>query len=448
MTVETMIPEQDKPISPASMLPNWVDPVTEEDLIERRREIHRIPETGWTEFIATARAAEALSAMGFKVTVGREFIDPAYVRGRNEEEVAESEKLAVAAGVSPLLLKRMGGLTGCVAVFDTGRKGKTIGFRAELDALKMNEPEDPCHIPFKEGFASERPGAMHACGHDGHQAVALELARFIVANRDRLSGRFKIIFQPGEEGSRGAYPIVQSGQLDDVDLLLCAHIATDLTAGAVVAAPEKFLCTTKIDFSFDGLQSHAGMQPQIGRNALLAAADAALILMALPRHSEGMTRVNVGTLHAGEGRNIVASHAEMAVEVRGENEAINRELAREAIQRAQGCAMAFGVKCRHNIMGEAVDFVPDDGIVQMITVCARRARYIKAVIPTVPLNGSDDATLMIRRVQSQGGRAGYFLVGAGLDASHEHAAVDFDERYLVTLYDTFTNLVIGLSGNW
>ena len=79
---------------------------------------------------------------------------------------------------------------------------------------------------------------------------------------------------------------------------------------------------------------------------------------------------------------------------------------------------------------------------------ARRARYVREVRPSVPLNGSDDATLMIRRVQSQGGRAGYFLVGAGLEASHEHAAVDFDERYLVTLYDIFANLVIGLSGNW
>ena len=74
--------------------------------------------------------------------------------------------------------------------------------------------------------------------------------------------------------------------------------------------------------------------------------------------------------------------------------------------------------------------------------------YKRQVRPSVPLNGSDDATLMIRRVQSQGGRAGYFLVGAGLEASHEHAPVDFDERYLVTLYDIFANLVIGLSGNW
>ena len=429
-------------------MPDWVDPVTEADLVARRREIHCTPETGWAEFIATARAAEALSALGFDVLVGREFIDLLYVRGRNAAEVEESEKLARAAGVSPRLMQRMGGLTGCIATFDTGRPGKTLAIRAELDALKMNEPLDPAHIPFREGFASMRQGAMHACGHDGHQAVVLELARFIVANRQRLTGRIKLIFQPGEEGSRGAYPIVQSGQLDDVDILLCAHIATDLAPGVVVAAPEKFLCTTKIDFLFEGAQSHAGMQPQLGRNALLAAADAALILMALPRHAEGMTRVNVGTLHAGEGRNVVASRASMEVEVRGENEAINRGLTEEALLRAKGCAMAFGVTCTHNIMGEAVDFVPDDGIAQMIAVCARRARYVKNVIPTVPLNGSDDATLMIRRVQSLGGRAGYFLVGAGLDESHEHATVDFEERYLVSLYDTYTSLVIGFSGTW
>jgi aminobenzoyl-glutamate utilization protein A len=434
--------------SPAAQLGGWVDPVTGTDLIARRREIHRTPETGWTEFIATARAAEALTALGFKVLVGREFINPQYVRGRDDEEVRLAELHARAAGVSPSIMQRMGGITGLAAVLDTGRPGRTIAFRAELDAIKLQEPEDMAHIPYRLGFASDRPGAMHACGHDGHQAAVLELARFVAANRDRLSGRIKLIFQPGEEGSRGAYPIVQSGQLDDVDVLVCAHLMPDLEGGTIVSAPEKFLCTTKIDFRFEGEASHAGMQPQLGRNALLAAADASLLLMALPRHGEGMTRVNVGTLHAGEGRNIVASHAAMQVEVRGENEAINRALTREAIQRAEGCAMAFGVRCEREIMGEAVDFVPDDGIVQMITVCARRSRYVKNVVHAVPYNGSDDATLMIRRVQSRGGKAGYFLVGAALDAEHEHAHVDFDEKYLITLYDMYSNLLIGLSGAW
>lgn len=435
-------------LSPAARIPHWVDPVQEQELIARRREIHRVPETGWSEFIATVRAAELLTDLGFEVKVGREVIDPVYVRGRDPHEVEEGERLAGKAGISPRWLARMGGLTGCVATFDTGRPGQVLAIRVELDALKMHEPQESTHVPFKDGFASERPGTMHACGHDGHQAVVLELARFVVANRERLTGKIRFIFQPGEEGSRGAYPMVQSGQLDDVDVLLCAHIAVDLEPGTVVAAPEKFLCTTKVDFVFDGEPSHAGMQPQLGRNALLAAADASILLMALPRHSEGMTRVNVGTLQAGEGRNVVASHAKMEVEVRGENEGINRALTQEAFMRVQGCAAAFGVKCRHYIMGEAVDYVPDDAITQMITVCARRARYAERVVTSVPLNGSDDATLMIRRVQSRGGQAGYFLVGAGFDAMHEHAAIDFQERYLLTLYDMYANLIIGLSGQW
>lgn len=405
--------------SPAAQMPNWVDPVHEHEIVARRRQIHAIPEAGWTEFIATARAAEYFEALGFKVRIGREVIDPVFIRGRNAEEVELSEEKARAAGVSETLLARMSGITGMVATFDTGRPGRTIAIRVELDALYMDEPEDSAHIPYREGFTSMRRGVMHACGHDGHQAVAYALADFVIANKERLNGSIKFIFQPGEEGSRGAYPMVKSGALDDVDLLLCSHIALDLPAGTVVSAAGKFLCTTKIDFIFEGAASHAGM-----------------------------TRVNVGTLHAGEGRNIVASHAKIEVEVRGESEAINHQLTSIAIQRAEGCAMAFGVGCRHLIMGEAVDFVPDDAVTQMIAVCARRARRCKDVLPTAPLNSSDDATLMIRRVQSMGGKAGYFLVGAALPGENEHANVDFAEESLLTLYDMYTNLLIGFSGGW
>lgn len=434
--------------SPAAQMPNWVDPIEEQDLIARRRSIHAMPEAGWTEFIATASAVKYFEGLGYEVRCGREIIDPMYVRGRNPDEVTLSEAKARAHGVAESMLERMSGITGLVATYDTGKPGRTIAIRIELDALYMDEPEDVTHIPFREGFASRRQGVMHACGHDGHQSVAYALARFVVENRHNLSGRVKFIFQPGEEGSRGAYPMVKSGCVDDVDLLLCAHIAVDIKAGTVVAAPEKFLCTTKIDFMFEGEASHAGMQPQIGRNALLAAADASLLLMALPRHSDGMTRVNVGTMHAGEGRNVVASHAKLEVEVRGENEAINQSLTRIALQRAEGCAMAFGVRCRHQIMGEAVDFVPDDSVTQMISICAHRARRCNKVLATAPLNSSDDATLMIRRVQSLGGKAGYFLVGAALADQHEHASVDFDEASLLTLYDVYTNLLIGYSGGW
>ena len=301
-------------------LPDWVDPVHESDLIERRRAIHMTPEVGWCEFLSTARAAEVLSGLGFEVKVGREILQPDYVRGRDPEEAQHAELYAKDQGVPRQLLDRMEGLTGCVAVFDTKRPGKTICIRAELDALYINEPEDPEHLPRRENFHSMRPGVMHACGHDGHQAVLLELGRFIAANKERLTGKIKFIFQPAEEGSRGAYAFVRSGVLDDVDTIICAHFGLDQPPGVVYTAPSKFLCTEKIDFEFIGRPSHAGMHPQTGRNALMAAANAAINLMALPRHGDGMTRVNVGNLHAGEGRNVVAAHATMQIEVRGANE--------------------------------------------------------------------------------------------------------------------------------
>ncbi len=436
------------PESPVHALPHWLDSTSYEDLVSLRREVHRYPEVGWGEFMATYRLGELFETLGFTVKVGREFIDPQFVMGRDRDEVFDSEAKAVEDGISSQWLRRMGGITGCLATFDTGRKGQNYGFRFELDAIKMTEPEVAQHIPFREGFSSMRRGTMHACAHDGHQAVAMQLARFIVENKDRLSGRFTFVFQPGEEGSRGASPIVKSGAVDDIDVLLHGHIATDRPFGEVYAAPEKFFCTTKLDFTFEGQESHAGMLPQKGRNALLAAANASLMLMALPRHSDGSTRVNVGRLIAGEGRNVVASHAKMEVEVRGANETINHDLTREAIMRAQGAAMSYGVTCEHTIMGEASDFVPDESLTQMITVCGRRARFVHHLAPRVSLNTSDDVTLICRRVQERGGRAGYFIVGGALPRPHEHSELDFDERALVTLYDIYTNLVIGLSGRW
>ena len=91
--------DQTDPTSPAGSIPHWIDPVREADLVARRRTVHRTPETGWAEFIATARAAEFFTSLCFKVMVGREFIDPIYVRGRSDAEVSESERLAKAAGL-------------------------------------------------------------------------------------------------------------------------------------------------------------------------------------------------------------------------------------------------------------------------------------------------------------------------------------------------------------
>lgn len=412
----------------------FVEPVTEESIRDLRREIHRIPEPGWAEFVSTARVIKHLEACGLEVKCGREVINKDFIYGARPSEIEAGLARAREHGVSEELLDRMEGVTGVVGVFDSGREGPTLGFRFELDCVPVQETDDPAHAANACGYASTVPGYMHACGHDGHQAVGLSLASWIAANKDSLKGRIKLFFQPAEEGVRGALAMAKSGIADDVDYLVCAHIGCDIPAGVVITAPEKFLCTTKVDFFFKGTPSHAGMQPHVGRNALMAASTAATALFALPRHGEGMTRVNVGYLRAGEGRNVIASTAEMQVEVRGETAEINQLMFDEAVARVQGAAAMFGCTASHRIMGSAVDFTADREFSAELGEIAAAAPYVESVQEYMNFNGSDDATILMKHVQSLGGKSAYLVVGSELAAGHHQAKFEIEEKRLYTMY--------------
>lgn len=420
----------------------YLEPVDEAGIIALRREIHAWPEPGWAEFVSTARVIRHLEEAGLTVLCGREVINPDLIRGANRRQIEEGLAAAREKGVDDAMLVRMDGITGVVGILDTGRPGPTIAMRFELDCVPVTETKDPAHRPNAGGYASCRPGYMHACGHDGHQAVGMMMAKWLAANKDNLTGRVKLCFQPAEEGVRGARPMAESGVLDDVDFLYVMHVGCDIPGGEVVTAPEKFLCTTKVDFRFQGTASHAGMQPEVGRNALTAAATAALALMGLPRHGEGMTRVNVGYLRAGEGRNVIASTAEMQVEVRGENEKINTTMFEEACRRCEGAAAMYGCTVSHEVMGEAVDFVPDAEAQVLAAEAAAAAPYVEKVSPTMNFNGSDDATILIKRVQAHGGQGAYLVVGSKLDAGHHQAAFDIEEKRLFTIFSIYRNLAV------
>lgn len=419
----------------------YLEPISQEWLIAKRREIHAWPEPGWCEFVSSARVIELMEKLGFKVLCGYDVINKDFIRGAIKPQIAKFYE-AAQKKVSPEILERMQGVTGVIGVLETGRPGPTIGFLCNLDALPVTESSDPEHAPTKEGFASQIPGYMHACGHDGHQAVLMGLATWLAANKDQLCGTVKLIFEPGEEGSRGGRPIAESGVLDDLDYLYCGHLGCDIPGGEVVTAPEKFLCTTKVDFRFKGTPSHAGMQPEVGRNALMAASTASLALMAIPRHGQGMTRVNVGYMRAGEGRNVIASTAEMQVEVRGETEAINNCMFEEAVARVNGAAAMYGCQAESEVMGEAIDFVKDEEVQNDFAEAAQHAKYCTKISDTMNFNGSDDATVLMRRVQNKGGKAGYVVVGSELKAGHHQAKFEFEEFRLQELFDIYHYLAI------
>ncbi|SQI34106.1 Indole-3-acetyl-aspartic acid hydrolase [Leminorella richardii] len=277
---------------------------------------------------------------------------------------------------------------------------------------------------------------MHACGHDGHSAIGLGVAAWLCQNRAALRGKFKLIFQPAEEGVRGARPISDSGVLDDVDYLFGMHLGCNLKKGEVALDPQDFLCTTKLDLYFEGLPAHAGADPEKGHNALLGACLAAGQIMAAPRHSGGMSRINVGTLHAGEGRNVIPATAKMEVEVRGQTADITHYLVDYVERCALGAAQIHQLASRIEKTGEALDFTNDAEMVAIMQKVVNRHPELTSI--SASLGGSEDVSLMVRRVQEHGGKAVFFIVGASQTAGHHHARFDIDETSLATGLTLFT----------
>ena len=331
-------------------------------------------------------------------------------------------------------LKKIPGLTlefptktGVVAVLKGAQPGPVLALRADIDALPIQEETG---LP----FASTVPGVMHACGHDGHAAIGLGVARILAAHRDALHGTVKLIFQPAEEGVRGAYAIVENGWLDDVNVLLASHIAPTGQAddGDVTVGTWGSLATTKYDAVFTGRAAHAGGFPEQGKNALLAAASAALALHAIPRHSGGQSFVNVGTLRAGSGRNVVPDHALMQVEVRGETTEINRFMMARTEEICRGAAAMQGCACSLTVMGTAEGQHSDLALIERI------GAVIRHDLPGLTLSteqnaknwGSDDVSVMMNRVQAHGGQAAYMRAMADMAGAQHTVTFDFDEAVL------------------
>ena len=412
-----------------------------DQLINSRRQLHQHPEEGWSEFTTTAFLVTTLRGYGYDVLTGRKVVAPEACLGREESVVKAGLERARRNGVSEELLSEMEELTGCVAVLDTGRPGPTLAIRFDIDCVPVTECTDDTHVPAKEGFISKNPGFMHACGHDAHMSMGLAVAHWVMDNKDKLSGKIKILFQPAEEGVRGAAGMAASGILDDCDYFLGSHVAMSAKSGEIATNLYGYLCTTKLDVTFHGKPAHAGACPQEGRNALTAAANATVQMMGISRHSGGMTRINVGQLIAGEGRNVIPSKAVMKLEVRGETGEINQYMVDQVTNICKGIAMSFGVTYEMRKMGEAVDLTADQELVDILNAAGRATPGITVVDKALNFGGSEDATILARRVQAHGGKAAFFLWGSDRPSGHHTSTFDIKESDLDPALEVWTHII-------
>lgn len=195
-----------------------------DEAIKIRRALHQIPELKYEEHKTSAFIADTLLSYGYEVQKGI-------------------------------------GKTGIVSVLDTGKPGKTIAFRADIDALPITESTGA-------SYQSKHPGIMHACGHDGHTASLLLTARVLQSMKPHLKGKIKLIFQPAEEGGKGSTAMIQEGVLNNpaVDVIFGYHNWPGLPLNAVATRPGCILAGSgRFEIVIRGKRAHLA-RPQDGVN--------------------------------------------------------------------------------------------------------------------------------------------------------------------------------------
>ena len=270
--------------------------------------------------------------------------------------------------------------------------------------------------------------------------MGLGVAQWLADNKETLCGKVKLVFQPAEEGVRGAAAIAASGVLDDVDCFTAGHIGCDAKPGQVGVSHEGYLATTKFDLEIFGLPCAAG-SPEKGHSALMCACNTVMALGSLPGHSKGITRVQVGKIVSGTARNIVAGHAYVVLEVRGESTEINDYMAANVETTVKGLAAAYECTYKLTRMGEAVTYKGDEEAVELVKAAARDAKGVTLVTDMNAKVGSEDCTMLIRRIQAHGGKCAFFYFGCD---HHGHHRPDFeiqDRTSLPVGWGVFTGFV-------
>jgi len=272
---------------------------------ELRRELHQIPETGFTEENTQAFVMKYLSDLGLK----------------------------------PVKAAK----TGVACFLDFGKDG-AIALRSDMDGLPINEETGLA-------FASRHGGRMHACGHDGHMSMLLSTAKLLATGRLKPHKNVLLVFQPAEETPGGAKPFLSEGHFEKHGVNTCygIHLHPSVPFGQVVTRPgEFFASSTEIYFDITGVPSHGAM-PQEGRDALLAACHLVLALSSLVGKALSPLDdaiIMLGKIEAGDALNIVAGHAHLEGSIRAYSQQ-NRDKIVSRIEAAcRGISEAFGVDCR------------------------------------------------------------------------------------------------------
>lgn len=356
-------------------------------LVSTRRRFHAMPELSFQENATAAAIAAELQALGLEVKTGI-------------------------------------GKTGLTAEIQGASKGPTLMIRADIDALPIDEATGL-------KFASSN-GAMHACGHDGHIAVALGTARILAAMRERLRGRVVFAFQPAEEIASGALAMLEDGLFDDgpPDRVIGLHIWNQAPARSVVVNRGTiFASADMFRIKVNGRGGH-GALPHLAVDPVMAAAQiitTAQTIVSREIQPNEMGVVTFGRIDGGTRPNVIAND----VTIEGTFRAYRpetRDVINTAIARiASGVAETMRATADFEVMFGAPPVINDAQVADQVARCAMQVVGEDAVGEAPPVSLGDDVSEFLVRAPGC-----YFLLGGAKQGSepHHNPKFDFDESCL------------------
>ncbi|GAA4339445.1 M20 family metallopeptidase [Pigmentiphaga soli] len=289
------------------------------------------------------------------------------------------------------------GRTGVVAVLDTGRPGRTVGLRVDMDALPMDETAD---VPFR----STVPGAAHTCGHDVHCAIGLGAATLLCGGRDALRGRFKFLFQPAEETLEGALAMIEAGALETphVDVLLGCHNSPQMEAGRIgyrhgasMASSSAFVIRVR------GAAGHAA-HPRSGVDALQAVPPLLSGLNAIRAKEISPDQpliLSVGRIEGGRARNVICDEVVLEGTCRALDDALVEEIEAALRRLAHGVSIATRTTIEVQWRNLAPALVNDRAALDRALQAIERHLGAGVLTPLeTPSMGSEDFAWYARRV--------------------------------------------------
>lgn len=324
---------------------------------------------------------------------------------------------------------------GMVATLRGNHPGKTIAFRADFDALPIEDEKD---VPYR----SKRRGVMHACGHDGHTAALLGFAKVLINYQAYIHGTVLFIFQPAEETPPGgAKTMLNSTEaLRDVDYTFAAHLASDLPVGQIAVGPGyKMAAVDKFKLSITGLGGH-GARPQDANDPIVIGSDIVNALQKIVSRRVDPLKsavVTIGVFQAGNAFNVIPNHATLEGTVRTFDQSVRSLVEKNIRSIVNGIASAYEASIEIDYLNGYPALYNDPKVTEQVQHQFNEFFSPNEVVDFEPMMGAEDFSYFLEKIPGT-----YFRVGSqnedrSTQFPHHHPQFDFDERALLKIQQAY-----------